>query len=117
MVKCSYIYYLVKLKKIMRIKTYSANKLLKLTDMQIDNIKNHLTTQCEKNSHTHITSEMILLSLGCMTSEKIVNTSQTIPAEILTFSQPNKDMPVISYDSRASYINMTLKEYPTYPCS
>ena len=30
--------------KIMRIKSYSANKLSKLTDMQIDTIKNHLTT-------------------------------------------------------------------------
>src|SRR6266540_346179 len=30
--------------KIMRIKSYSVNKLSKLTDMQIDIIKNHLTT-------------------------------------------------------------------------
>ena len=69
--------------KIMRIKSYSANKLSKLTDMQIDTIKNHLTTQREKNSRTHVTSEMITTappSLGCMTSEKIVNASQTIPA-------------------------------------
>src|SRR5581483_10688317 len=45
--------------KIMRIKSYSANKLSKLTDMQIDTIKNHLTTQREKNSRTHVTLEMI----------------------------------------------------------
>jgi hypothetical protein len=30
--------------KIMQIKSYSANKLSKLTDMQIDTIKNHFTT-------------------------------------------------------------------------
>src|SRR5436190_4059660 len=45
--------------KIMRIKSYSANKLSKLTDMQINTIKNHLTTQREKNSRTHVTSEMM----------------------------------------------------------
>ena len=47
-----------------------------------------------------------------MTSEKIVNTSKTIPAEEPAFSQPNKDMPVIPYDARAPYINVALKEYP-----
>ena len=31
----------------------------KLTNVQIDTIKNHLTTQREKNSRTHVTSEMI----------------------------------------------------------
>src|SRR5215469_18412937 len=40
----------------MRIKSYSANKLSKLTDVQIDAIK---TTLREKNSRTHVTSEMI----------------------------------------------------------
>ncbi|GBB85395.1 hypothetical protein RclHR1_11950003 [Rhizophagus clarus] len=45
--------------KIMRIKSYSANKLSKLTDMQIDTIKNHFTTPREKNSRTHVISEMI----------------------------------------------------------
>src|SRR4051812_34545169 len=102
--------------KIMRIKSYSANKLSKLTDMQIDTIKNHLTTQREKNSRTHVTSEMITtttsLSLGRMTSEKIVNASQTIPAEVPAFSQPNKNMPAIPYDACAPYINVALKEYP-----
>jgi hypothetical protein len=82
--------------KIMRIKSYSANKLSKLTDMQIDTIKNHLTTQREKNSRTHVTSEMITTtappSLG--RSEKIVNASQTIPA----FSQPNDSPEMISSD-------------------
>ncbi|CAB4403180.1 unnamed protein product [Rhizophagus irregularis] len=43
----------------MRIKSYSANKLSKLTDMQIDTIKNHFTTPREKNSRTHVISEMI----------------------------------------------------------
>src|SRR5271168_3107934 len=42
--------------KIMRIKSYSANKLSKLTDVQIDVIK---ITLREKNSRTHVTSEMI----------------------------------------------------------
>ncbi|POG81949.1 hypothetical protein GLOIN_2v1470482 [Rhizophagus irregularis DAOM 181602=DAOM 197198] len=42
--------------KIMQIKSYSANKLSKLTDMQIDIIK---TTLREKNLRTHVTSEMI----------------------------------------------------------
>ncbi|CAG8583291.1 13600_t:CDS:2 [Funneliformis mosseae] len=41
---------------IMQIKTYSANKLSKLTVMQIDTIK---TTLREKNSRTHVTSEII----------------------------------------------------------
>src|SRR6266498_3137811 len=42
--------------KIMRIKSYSANKLSKLTDVQIEVIK---ITLREKNSRTHVTSEMI----------------------------------------------------------
>ena|ERR1044072_7140214 len=42
--------------KIMRIKSYSANKLSKLTDMQINVIK---ITLREKNSCTHVTLEMI----------------------------------------------------------
>ena len=40
----------------MRIKSYSANKLSKLTDVQIEVIK---ITLREKNSRTHVTSEMI----------------------------------------------------------
>ncbi|CAI2199533.1 11351_t:CDS:1, partial [Funneliformis geosporum] len=73
----------------------------------------------EKNSRTHVISEMItsnaiasitLPSLSCMTSEKIVNASQTIPAEVPAFPQPNKT--VIPYDARAPYINVALKEYP-----
>ena len=42
--------------KIMQIKSYSINKLSKLTDMQIDTIK---TTLCEKNSRIYVTSKMI----------------------------------------------------------
>jgi hypothetical protein len=76
--------------KIMRIKSYSANKLSKLTDMQIDTIKNHLTTQREKNSRTHVTSEMITtIAPGRMTSEKIVNAFQTIPAEDVSVKHLN----------------------------
>ena len=37
--------------KIMRIKSYSANKLSKLTDLQTNTIKNHLTTQHKKFIH------------------------------------------------------------------
>ena len=93
--------------------TYSANKLSKLIDMQIDTIK---ITLCEKNLRTHVTSEMItsdatasitLASLGRMTSKKII---KTIPAEVPAFSQPNKT--VTPYDARAPYINVALKEYP-----
>ena len=83
--------------------------------MQIDTIKNHFTTQREKNSCTHVTSKIIItapLSLGRMTSKKIVNASQTTPAEVPAFSQPNKNMPVIPYDAHAPYINVALKEYP-----
>jgi len=67
--------------------------------MQIDTIKTSLR---EKNSRTHVTSEIITTappSLSRMTSEKIVNASQTIPAEVPAFSQPNKT--VIPYDARA----------------
>ncbi len=53
-----------------------------------------------------------LPSLGCMTSEKIINASQTILVEVPAFSQPNKNMPVIPYDFHAFYINVALKEYP-----
>ncbi|CAG8679005.1 7164_t:CDS:2 [Funneliformis mosseae] len=52
-----------------------------------------------------------LLSLDGITSKKIVNASQTIPAEVPAFSQPNKNILIILYDSHAFYINVTLKEY------
>jgi hypothetical protein len=42
--------------KIMRIKSYSVNKLSKLTDVQIDVIK---ITLREKNSRIHVTLGMI----------------------------------------------------------
>ena len=58
---------------------------------------------------SNVTTSITLLSLGYMTNKKIVNASQTIPAEVLAFSQPNKT--VIPYDAHAPYINVTLKEY------
>ncbi|UZO19960.1 uncharacterized protein OCT59_011222 [Rhizophagus irregularis] len=57
--------------KIMRIKSYSANKLSKLTDMQIDTIKNHFTTPHKKNSRIHVISEMI-------TSDATVNAKSEV---------------------------------------
>ncbi|CAI2173868.1 3841_t:CDS:2 [Funneliformis geosporum] len=56
-----------------------------------------------------VTALIILLSLGFITSEKIINASQTISAEVLAFSQPNKM--VIPYDAYTPYINVALKEY------
>ncbi|CAB4438498.1 unnamed protein product [Rhizophagus irregularis] len=88
--------------KIMRIKSYSANKLLKLTNMQIDTIK---TTLREKNSCTHVTSEMITSDATAPAKSKvripIASTNSSVPV----------NSPVIPYDACTPYINVTLKEY------
>ncbi len=89
--------------KIMRIKSYSANKLSKLIDMQIDTIK---ITLCEKNLRTHVTSEMITSDVTAPVKSKI-----RIPIAPTNSSVPVNSL-VIPYDARAPYINMTLKEYP-----
>jgi hypothetical protein len=60
--------------------------------MQIDTIKSTLR---EKNSRTHVTSEMI-------TGDATAPTNSSDPI----------NSPVIPYDARAPYINMALKEYP-----
>jgi hypothetical protein len=98
--------------KIMRIKSYSANKLSKLTDMQIDTIKNHFTTQREKNSRIHVTLEMITTTApqSRMTSKKIVNASQTIPA----FSQPNDLPEMISSDMSQASVSSASQSKPAY---
>ncbi|CAB5207664.1 unnamed protein product [Rhizophagus irregularis] len=88
--------------KIMQIKSYSANKLSKLTDMQIDIIK---TTLREKNSRTHVTSEMITSDATAPAKSKV-----RIPIAPTNSSVP-VNSPVIPYDAHAPYINMTLKEY------
>jgi hypothetical protein len=58
--------------KIMQIKTYSANKLSKLIDMQINTIKKHFTTLREKNSHTHVTLEIITSDATAPAKSKVL---------------------------------------------
>ena len=87
----------------MRIKTYSANKLSKLTNIQINTIKTILR---EKNSRTHVTSEMIISDATASAKSKV-----RIPIASTNSSDPI-NLPVIPYDACAPYINVALKEYP-----
>ncbi|CAB4431595.1 unnamed protein product [Rhizophagus irregularis] len=70
--------------------------------MQIDTIK---TTPREKNSCTHVTSEMITSDATAPAKSKV-----RIPITPTNSSVP-VNSPVILYDAHAPYINMTLKEY------
>ena len=93
--------------------TYSADSIFRFTNLQIqyiiDRVNLTVTNKTVNNVHdqSHVTSEMItsdttapitLLSMGRITSEKIVNASQTIPAEVPAFSQPNASPEMISSD-------------------
>ncbi len=71
--------------------------------MQIDTIK---TTLYEKNSRTHVTSEMITSYATASAKSKV-----RILIAPTNFSDPINS-PVIPYDARAPYINVALKEYP-----
>ncbi|CAG8696388.1 13352_t:CDS:2, partial [Funneliformis mosseae] len=89
--------------KIMRIKTYSVNKLSKLINMQIDIIK---TILYEKNSRTHVTSEMIISDATASAKSKVrIPIASTNSSDLI-------NSPVILYDACAPYINVTLNEYP-----
>ncbi|PKC52037.1 hypothetical protein RhiirA1_543587 [Rhizophagus irregularis] len=71
-----------------------------------DRVNLNVTNKTVNNVHdqSHVTSEMITsdttapITLGRITSEKIVNASQTIPAEVPAFSQPNASPEMISSD-------------------
>ncbi|RGB38262.1 hypothetical protein C1646_755988, partial [Rhizophagus diaphanus] len=96
-------------------KTRKINKLFgydydPITLKKIKNQMNlNVTNKTMNNVHdqSHVTSEMItsdttapipLLSIGHITSEKIVNASQTIPAKVPAFFQPNASPEMISSD-------------------
>ncbi|PKY60590.1 hypothetical protein RhiirA4_449693 [Rhizophagus irregularis] len=72
---------------------------------------------------SHVTSEMItndttapitLLSIGHITSEKIVNASQIIPAEVPAFSQPNVSLEMISSDMFQASVSSTSQSKPDH---
>ncbi|GBC45505.2 hypothetical protein GLOIN_2v1738149 [Rhizophagus irregularis DAOM 181602=DAOM 197198] len=84
-----------------------------------DQVNLTVTNKTVNNVHdqSHVTSEMITsdttapITLGRITSEKIVNASQTIPAEVPAFSQPNASPEMISSDMfQASYERVPAKK-------
>ncbi len=75
------------------------------------------------HDQSHVTSEMItsdttalitLLSMGRITSEKIINASQTIPAEVSAFSQPNASLEMISSDMFQASVSSASQSKPAY---
>ncbi|CAB4427754.1 unnamed protein product [Rhizophagus irregularis] len=109
--------------------TYSADSISRLTNLQIqyiiDRVNLNVTNKTMNNVHdqSHVTSEMItsdttalipLLSMGHITSEKIVNASQTIPAEVPAFSQPNASPEMISSDMFQASVSFASQPKPAY---
>ena len=109
--------------------TYSADSISRLTNLQIqyiiDRVNLTVTNKTVNNVHdqSHVTSEMItsdttapitLLSMGRITSEKIVNASQTIPAEVPAFSQPNASPELISSDMFQASVSSASQSKPAY---
>ncbi len=109
--------------------TYSADSISRLTNLQIqyiiDRVNLTVTNKTVNNVHdqSHVTSEMItsdttapitLLSMGRITSEKIVNASQTIPAEVPAFSQPNASPEMISSDMFQASVSSASQSKPAY---
>ncbi|RGB22430.1 hypothetical protein C1646_776112, partial [Rhizophagus diaphanus] len=91
-----------------------ANKLSKLTDMQIDTIKNHLTTQREKNSRTHVTSEIIT---GDATAP--VKSMVSVPNSLGDFKVigPDNSPPIppascVSASGQVSHIPIKISKFP-----
>src|SRR3954447_21005745 len=60
------------------------------------------------------TALITLLSMGRITSEKIVNASQIIPAEVLTFSQPNAS-PEMTCFKQVYYLHSNLSQLMIIP--
>ena len=109
--------------------TYSADSISRLTNLQIqyiiDRVNLTVTNKTVNNVHnqSHVTSEMItsdttalitLLSMSCIISEKIVNASQTIPAEVPAFSQPNASPEMILSDMFQVSVSSASQSKPAY---
>ncbi|EXX64496.1 uncharacterized protein OCT59_003319 [Rhizophagus irregularis] len=109
--------------------TYSADSISRLTNLQIqyiiDRVNLNVTNKTVNNVHdqSHVTSEMItsdttalipLLSMVHITSEKIVNASQTIPAEVPAFSQPNASPEMISSDMSQANVPSASQSKPDH---
>src|SRR6266496_811161 len=109
--------------------TYSADSISRLTNLQIqyiiDRMNLTVTNKTVNNVHdqSHVTLEIItsdttapitLLSMGRITSEKIVNASQTIPAEVPAFSQPNASPEMISSDMFQASVSSASQSKPAY---
>src|SRR5256884_9235887 len=60
------------------------------------------------------TAPITLLSMGRITSEKIVNASQTIPAEVPAFSQPNASPEMILSDMFQASVSSASQSKPAY---
>ncbi|CAG8436521.1 6206_t:CDS:2 [Ambispora gerdemannii] len=101
----------------------------RLTNLQIqyiiDRVNLTVTNKTVNNVYdqSHVTSEMItsdttapitLLSMGHITSEKIVNASQTTPAEVPAFSQPNASPEMISSDMFQASVSSASQSKPAY---
>ncbi|RHZ79336.1 hypothetical protein Glove_149g89 [Diversispora epigaea] len=91
--------------KIKRIKTYSANKLSKLTDTQIDTIKKHfIIEQRETNSRTHMTEASPVISTP-KTEKKV---SLKIP------DNPKNNRSRIINKVLELYLNVSLRDSSSY---
>ncbi|CAB5393271.1 unnamed protein product [Rhizophagus irregularis] len=100
--------------KIMRIKSYSANKLSKLTDMQIDTIKNHLTTQREKNSRTHVTSEIITGDATAPVESMVSVPNSLGDSKVIgpDNSPPIPPAPCVSASGQVSHVPIKISKFP-----
>src|SRR6266542_2212147 len=109
--------------------TYSADSIFRLTNLQIqyiiDRVNLTVTNKTMNNVYdqSHVTLEMITsdttalitrLSMGHITSEKIVNASQTIPAEVPVFSQPNASLEMILSDIFQASVSSASQSKPAY---
>ncbi|UZO27891.1 uncharacterized protein OCT59_021444 [Rhizophagus irregularis] len=88
-----------------------------ITLKKIKNIEWHMVNWVTYSADTDTTAPIPLLSMGHITSEKIVNASQTIPAEVPAFSQPNALPEMISSDMFQASVSSASQPKPAYDYS
>jgi len=99
--------------KITRIKSYSANKLSKLTDMQIDTIKKHLTTQREKNfSCIHMETSKMITGDATAPVESMPNSLGDSKVIGPDNSPPIPPAPCVSASGQVSRVPIKISKFP-----
>jgi len=100
--------------------TYNADSISRLTNLQIqyiiDQVNLTVTNKTVNNVHnqSYVTLKIITSDT---TSEKIINASQTIPAEIPAFSQPNASPEMISSDMFQASVSSASQSKSAYDYS